>query len=293
MEPGRGAGRKGAGVKTVVAGWLAIALAAAAASVTAAQAVREGKTDTGIAYDIRSKGPAVVLITGSNLDRRMWDNEAEWLSYTHTVVRYDLRAHGQSATAVEPFSHLEDLIQVMDELEIERATLVGLSAGSSIAVDAALEHPDRVERIVLAGPGFSGYVSKARPSFATDVMAALKAGDYQKAGEVLLKTSVFASPPEAQALVRRMVLENDRLWKVNPSLMKAPGRPAADRLESIKAPALVLIGEKDELQQEPAQILARRIPDSRLVVIVNGGHLLNLTSPRSFQSAIEEFLGIQ
>lgn len=293
MEPGRGAGRKGAGVKTVVAGWLAIALAAAAASVTAAQAVREGKTDTGIAYDIRGKGPAVVLITGSNLDRRMWDNEAEWLSYTHTVVRYDLRAHGQSATAVEPFSHLEDLIQVMDELEIERATLVGLSAGSSIAVDAALEHPDRVERIVLAGPGFSGYVSKARPSFATDVMAALKAGDYQKAGEVLLKTSVFASPPEAQALVRRMVLENDRLWKVNPSLMKAPGRPAADRLESIKAPALVLIGEKDELQQEPAQILARRIPDSRLVVIVNGGHLLNLTSPRSFQSAIEEFLGIQ
>ena len=280
-------------MKTVVAGWLAITLAAAAASVTAAQAVREGKTDTGIAYDIRGKGPAVVLITGSNLDRRMWDNEAEWLSYTHTVVRYDLRAHGQSATAVEPFSHLEDLIQVMDELEIERATLVGLSAGSSIAVDAALDHPDRVERIVLAGPGFSGYVSKARPSFATDVMAALKAGDYQKAGEVLLKTSVFASPPEAQALVRRMVLENDRLWKVNPSLMKAPGRPAADRLESIKAPALVLVGEKDELQQEPAQILARRVPDARLVVIVNGGHLLNLTSPRSFQSAIEEFLGIQ
>ena len=261
-------------------------------SALASQAVREGKTDNGIAYDIRGKGPAVVLITGSNLDRRMWDNEAEWLAYTHTVVRYDLRAHGQSATAVEPFSHLEDLIEVMDELKIAKATLIGLSAGSSIAVDAALEHPDRVERLVLAGPGFSGYMPKTRPAFATDLMAALKAGDYAKAGEVLLKTSVFAAPPEAQPLVRRMVLENDRLWKVNPSLMK-PGRPAADRLESIKAPALVLVGEQDELQQEPAQILARRIPDSRLVVIVTGGHLLNLTSPRSFQSAIEEFLGIQ
>jgi pimeloyl-ACP methyl ester carboxylesterase len=262
-------------------------------SVLASQGVREGKTDTGIAYDIRGRGPAVVLITGSNLDRRMWDNEAEWLSYTHTVLRYDLRAHGQSATAVEPFSHLDDLIAVMDEAEIERATLIGLSAGSSIAVDAALENPDRVERLVLAGPGFSGYISKARPAFAADVMAALKAGDYQKAGEVLLKTSVFASSPETQPLVRRMVLENDRLWKVNPSLMRAPGRPAADRLESIKAPALVLVGEKDEFQMEPAQILAKRIPDSRLVVIVNGSHLLNLTSPRSFQSAIEEFLGIQ
>jgi pimeloyl-ACP methyl ester carboxylesterase len=262
-------------------------------SVLSAQPVREGKTANGIAYDIRGKGPAVVLITGSNLDRRMWDTEADWLSYTHTVVRYDLRAHGQSATAVEPFSHLGDLIAVMDELKVDKASLVGLSAGSSIAVDAALEHPERVERLVLAGPGFSGYMSKVRPAFATEVMAALKAADYQKAGEVLLKTSVFAAPPEAQPLVRRMVLENDRLWKVNPSLMKAPGRPAADRLESIKAPALVLVGEQDEFQMEPAQILARRIPDSRLVIIVNGGHLLNLTSPRSFQSAIEEFLGIQ
>ena len=283
--------RKPIAIAAVLVTWLAVA--SATAGVSARQGVREGTTDNGIGYDIRGKGPAVVLITGSNLDRRMWDNEAEWLSYTHTVVRYDLRAHGQSATAVEPFSHLDDLIAVMDELKIEKATLIGLSAGSSIAVDAALEHPDRVERIVLAGPAFSGYLSKTRPAFAVELMAAIKAGDSKKAGEVLLTTSVFAAPPEAQPLVRRMVMENDRLWKVNPALMKAPPRLAADRLESIKAPALVLIGEKDEPQQEPAQILARRIPDSRLVVIVNGGHLLNLTSPRSFQSAIEEFLGIQ
>ena len=56
--------------------------------------IRSGKTDNGIAYDIQGSGPAVVLITGSNLDRRMWAHEASWLATTHTVVRYDLRAHG-------------------------------------------------------------------------------------------------------------------------------------------------------------------------------------------------------
>src|SRR5688572_31487644 len=169
--------------------------AIAAASVLAgAQSVREGKTAGGIAYDVQGSGPVVVLLSGSNLDRRMWNHEAAWLSKTHTVVRYDLRAHGQSDTATAPFSHLDDLIGLLDELKIAKATLIGLSAGSNIALDAALEIPDRVERIVLSGPAPSGYVPKERLPFAGDMMAALKAGDYKKVAEVLLATSVFAAP---------------------------------------------------------------------------------------------------
>jgi len=270
---------------------LAAGLAAASATA-AAQGIREGRTAGGIAYDVRGSGPAVVLITGSNLDRRMWDHEAEWLAESRTVVRYDLRAHGDSDTATAPFTHLTDLAGVLDELKIAKATLIGLSAGSSIAVEAALDLPDRVERLVLAGPAFSGYLPKTRPAFALDLMAALKAGDYAKAGEVLLTTSVFASPPEARPLVRQMVMENDRLWTVPPQLMRPPARPAAERLESIKAPTLVLVGENDEFQQEPARVLARRIPDVQLVIIINGGHLLNLTSPREFKSVVGNFLSL-
>src|SRR5687768_17711803 len=125
--------------------------AIAAASVLAgAQSVRDGKTASGIAYDVQGSGPLVILLSGSNLDRRMWDREAAWLSKTHTVVRYDLRAHGQSDTATAPFSMLGDLIGLMDTLAIRKATLIGLSAGSTIALDAALAIPDRIDRIVLA-----------------------------------------------------------------------------------------------------------------------------------------------
>jgi pimeloyl-ACP methyl ester carboxylesterase len=250
-----------------------------------------GRTAGGIAYDVRGSGPVIVLLTGSNLDRRMWDREATWLSKTHTVVRYDLRAHGQSDTATAPFSMLGDLIGVMDTLKIEKATLIGLSAGSTIALDAALAIPDRIERLVLAGPAPSGYVPRVQPPFVPDLMAALKAGDYAKIPDILLATPVFAAPPEAQPLVRRMVIENDRLWTAKRELMQMP-KPALDRLESVRVPTLVLIGDQDIWQSEPAEILAKRIPGARIVRIAGGGHLLNLTSPKEFDAAIAGFIGI-
>lgn len=257
-----------------------------------AQGLRQGKTATGIAYDVRGSGPVIVLLTGSNLDRRMWDREAAWLSKTHTVVRYDLRAHGQSDTVTAPFSMLGDLIGLMDTLNLDKATLIGLSAGSTIALDAALEHPDRVDRIVLSGPAPSGYVPKVTPPFVLDLMAALKAADYAKIPDILLATPVFAAPPDMQPLVRRMVTENDKMWTANRALMQAT-KPALDRLESVRVPTLVLIGDQDVSQSEPAEILAKRIPGARIVRVAGGGHLLNLTSPKEFDAAIASFLGLK
>jgi 3-oxoadipate enol-lactonase len=255
-----------------------------------AQSIRQGKTPGGIAYDVQGSGPVVVLLTGANLDRRMWAREAEWLSKTHTVIRYDLRAHGASDTATTEFTHLGDLVGLLDQLKIQKAALVGLSAGSTIALDAALEIPDRVERIALAGPAIGGFVAKVRPSFPPEMMTALKAGDYRTVSEVLLTTPVFAAPPESRALVRQMVMENDRLWTVDRALMKSPASPASARLESVRVPTLVLIGEEDLNQREHADALASRVPGARIVRVPGGGHLLNLTSPKEFQAAVSAFL---
>jgi pimeloyl-ACP methyl ester carboxylesterase len=267
-----------------------IALVLAIGLPAAAQPVRKGKTAGGIAYDVQGSGPVVVLLSGSNLDRRMWARETAWLSRTHTVVRYDLRAHGESDTVTTAFSHLGDLVGVLDELKIAKATLIGLSAGSTIALDAALEIPSRVDRIVLSGPAPSGFVPKEVAPFVADMMSALQARDYKKLNEVLLATSVFAAPPEHQALVRQMVTENDRMWTIDRSLMKGPPQTAMGRLESVRVPALILIGEKDDLQREPAELLAKRIPRATIVRVAGGGHLLNLTSPKEFEAAVSAFL---
>ena len=103
---------------------------------------------------------------------------------------------------------------------------------------------------------------------------------------MLLATPVFAAPPESQALVRQMVMENDRLWTIPRELMKAPAKRAIDHLEDLRVPTLVLIGEQDAAQREQAEILAKRVPGARLIVIPGGGHLLNLTSPQVFRATV-------
>ena len=245
----------------VLAGMLSVAVAVCAG----AQPIRAGKTASGIAYDVRGSGPVVVLLTGSNLDRRMWTREAEWLSKDHMVVRYDLRAHGESDTVTSEFTHLGDLVAVLDALKIEKATLIGLSAGSAIALEAVLDIPARVERIVLAGPAIAGFVSKVPVPFPPELMPAIQAREYRKVSEILLTTPVFAAPPESQALVRQMVFENERMWTVDRALMKNPPQPASARLESVHVPTLILIGDKDVSQKEHADALAARVPGARIV----------------------------
>lgn len=274
----------------VLCRWVATLLCIAAVAHAGAQPAKTGRTRTGIAYDVQGQGPVVVLITGSNLDRRMWAREAGWLASTHTVVRYDLRAHGASDTATTPFRHVDDLLTLLDESGIQKATLIGLSAGSTIALDATLAGPSRVDRLVLVGPGVSGFRSGTQLPFTAALVAALQARDYAEAREVLLGSSVFAAPPELQALVRQMVMENDRLWSVPRDLVRQVERPAIDRLNELKLPTLILLGEQDLFQREEAELLARRVAGARLVVIRGGGHLLNLTSPEEFRAEVSRFL---
>jgi pimeloyl-ACP methyl ester carboxylesterase len=271
-------------------GFIVVIAIIATSALSAAQPARAGRTRNGIAYDVQGKGPVVVLITGSNLDRRMWAREAGWLASDHTVVRYDLRAHGASDTATMPFRHVDDLFSLLDEIGVQKATLVGLSAGSVIALDAALAAPSRVDRLVLVGPGVSGFRSGAQLPFAAALVAALQARDYAKAGEVLLGSSVFEVPRESQALVRQMVMENDRLWSIPREMLLQVERPAIDRLNEVTRPTLIMLGELDRFQREEAELLARRVAGARLVVIPNGGHLLNLTSPEEFRAEVSQFV---
>lgn len=259
-------------------------------ALAAAQRAKTGRTTTGIAYDVQGTGPAVVLLTGSNLDRRMWAREAEWLASDHTVVRYDLRAHGASDTATMPFRHIDDLFAVLDDVGIRKATLVGLSAGSTIALDAALAAPSRVERLVLIGPAVSGFRSGVPLPFSAALVAALQAGDYGRAADVLIESSVFAVPPESRALVRRMVMENDRLWSIPRAMLMQVERPAIDRLNELTAPTLIMLGELDQFQRNEAELLSRSVAGARSVVIPGGGHLLNLTSPQEFRAEVSRFV---
>ncbi|HEX8118130.1 MAG TPA: alpha/beta fold hydrolase [Pyrinomonadaceae bacterium] len=248
---------------------------------------------TRLYYEARGKGPAVVLIHGGLVDSRLWDEQMKPLSKRFRVVRYDLRAYGRSAAAPEPFSHLEDLRGLLDFLKIDKATLVGLSLGGIIAADFALEHPERVERLVLAGAGLRG--DKQPPP--KDVAAAVEA--MSRGAEAYVDASMTrelyaAVRPgtEAYARLRRMLLDNFKaLTSLRPGFVQYPGRATIERLAEIKVPTLVIIGSRDGANlRNIADTLAAGIPGARKAVIDGSSHHPPVEKPKEFNRVLLDFL---
>jgi pimeloyl-ACP methyl ester carboxylesterase len=98
----------------------------------------------------------VVLLHAGVADRRSWLPVADLLAEHAHLVAYDRRGFGASRSGAEPFTHLEDLIAVLEFLEADEVWLVGSSAGGRLAIDAALEVPERVAGMVLISPAVSG-----------------------------------------------------------------------------------------------------------------------------------------
>ena len=273
---------------------LLLCAAAAAAGTQAASRNYARVNGTRLFYETAGKGPAVVLIHGGLVDMRLWDGQVGALSKRFRVVRYDLRGYGGSVAATEPFSHLEDLRALLDHLRIEKATLVGLSLGGIIAADFALEHPGRVERLVLVGPGLRGD-RQPPPADAAAVAEAMGRGA-EAFADASMRRELYAAvrPGTAEhALLRRMLLDNFKaLSALRPGFIKYPDTPTADRLADIKAPTLVLIGSRDGRNLlNIADTLASSIPGARKVLIHGSSHHPPVERPREFNRALLDFLG--
>jgi 3-oxoadipate enol-lactonase len=271
-----------AGVTAAVVGCLAGELSAQAISGVAAH---------GLYWEARGEGEPLVFMHAFSLDGRMWDPQITAFEKDFQVIRYDLRGHGRSAAPEDPYTGFDDLRALLDELGIERATLVGLSAGSEIAVNFAIQYPDRIAGLVLAAPGLSGYRSPPLP-WAQPVFQAVGAGDGQRAAELWAETPIMAvhSNRDAADLVTSLVLENWRLWTYRRTEQPF-SPPAIDRLSEIACRVLVIVGEADLPHiWDIARVIAHGVPDATTVGIAGAGHIVNLDAPDAFNEALAAFL---
>ncbi len=253
-----------------------------------------GKTPAGLYYEATGAGDPVVLIHGFSLDRRMWDPHVATLAERYRVVRYDLRGHGLSEAPTEPYRAHDDLLSVYRALGIEKAVLVGLSAGAEVAVDFALAYPERVSRLVLASPGLSGYQPQGSFEWMAPVVARLREGDFEAASREWVETPLMkiAGDPDADARMRGVVLDNARIWSYSPQHQQRLDPPAVGRLATLQVPTLVMVGELDLPDtQRVADVLADGIEGARKVTIPGVGHLLNLAAPERFEAEVLKFLG--
>ncbi len=283
----------------VLVGALLVGLGAAAAGCGRPSAAARTGTiavDHGsLGYEDQGGGPALVFIHGGNLDRRMWDGQAELFRRDHRVIRYDVRGFGQSSPAGVPHQAHRDLADLLDSLGVERAAVVGLSLGGRIAIDYALTHPGRVTHLILAGTGLSGWPdwsgsdttwrlrmeAAVRDSNPNAIAAAWLSSDYMRpAMEV----------PRLVPLLERIARDNAPTW-LRPDLESPLDPPAAGRLAEIHVPTLIMVGDRDSPPiLRIADALATTIPGARLVRFPRTGHMVNLEQPDRFNQEVTDFL---
>ncbi|MFF4605809.1 alpha/beta fold hydrolase [Streptomyces sp. NPDC001339] len=251
-------------------------------------------------------------------DRRMWQAQFEALAARYRVIRYDWRGRGESADAAGEVVHHRDLIDLMDELGVGRAAVVGASDGGRIALDAVLTAPDRFAALVLIAAGLSGHrwpdsmVERARQCLhgavpaerlrryeegaaewidPADLDAVAEAeAEFLVAGEGRDRTALRPEVWEPAVAMNRLTRE--RMWSGPPSV-EPRSRPAAkERLAEVATPTLVISGLADVPEiLEVSALLARGIAGARRLELPDTGHLPPLERPSEVTAALEEFLG--
>ena len=242
-------------------------------------------------------GPPVVFLHAGIADSRMWDGQFAPLSKWFRVIRYDMRGYGRTPPVAGPFSHRDDLAALLDHLQIERASLVGCSQGSKTALDFALAHPQRVDRLVLTSPAVSGLpFDGPRPPQAEALEAADAAGDLALVNELEMQIWIdgpYRSPADVDPAVRALAAGMNAIALANEGIGEEmpPERPAAGRTGEVDLPVLVIHGGLDTPRTlAAADFLADKLPEVQRVVMSGLTHLPNMEQPEAYNRLIVDFL---
>jgi len=253
-------------------------------------------------YEIHGDGPPLVLVMGIGYDSSLWTlQQVPALSTQFRVVLIDNRDAGRSSRADRPYAiadMADDLAGLLDALDIHRAHLLGLSMGSMIGMEFALRHPDRLDRLVLAGPGAAPARSAVDP---ISIWNWVKAND--PTGDVFggqQLTWLFSSAflRNQQAVHETIALLASNPNPIDPEAYDRQAQAylqfdALDRLGGIKAPTLVIVGEQDLLTPPwVAREVAEGIPSARFEIVTGDGssHVMPLERPDDFNQLVMNFL---
>ena len=250
-------------------------------------------------YEQAGHGRDVVLLHPGLWDSRTWDDQWAPFVAAHRVVRYDERGYGRSSRPTgEPYSHVSDLMAVMDVAGLDSAALVGCSMGGAIALNAALSYPDRIWALVLAASGLDGFEGNDEEERDWEermgpLSALVEAGRLEDAQDVRLQTwAPLGTGDDAGRRIREIAMDNLQELTMDESAAEDLHPTAIDRLEEIACPTLVLPAERDPpYMRRVADILVERISGARIEWIANVDHVINMRAPEAFNRIVLGFLG--
>ncbi|PNU06549.1 alpha/beta fold hydrolase [Novosphingobium guangzhouense] len=240
------------------------------------------------------RGTPLVLAHGFGGSRRDWDALVAALPDTaRPLVTYDLRGFGGSVGDGQPYSHADDLLALLDALEIAQADLCGMSLGGATALSFALDHPERVRRLVLVSPLMVGWSWTAEWVDRWKAIGrAARGGDMAQARELWWHHPLFDAlreRPAAPAMRAAIDAYHGDQWVQD---TQRPALPDSERLGDLSMPTLLLTGERDTPDfRMIAQAIAAMGQNVTRIDHPHAGHMLNLEIPEVIAPEIARFLG--
>ena len=243
-------------------------------------------------FEEKGNGDPLLLVHAFPLDHSMWHPQVDFFKARYRLITPDLPGFGSTPGRQWTMAGVgNELLQLLDDLKIDKCVLGGLSMGGYIIIPFSARHPDRVSKLVLAH-------TRARAD--TEVERAARNGmiaAVRKDGNAVLPVKVLPRllGPAPPAHVREWITQ--AMSRVDPAAVIHAVEAMRDRADStpllarIKCPALVVAGDGDSiLRVEDARAMAAALPQGTLAVIPNTGHLSNLEDPSTFNRELDEFL---
>lgn len=252
-------------------------------------------------YDIQGEGEPLVLIHAGIVHMDMWDEQMAAFAQNYRVIRYDVRGWGQSKCPPGTYSDYGDLRELLQQLGIEQAHILGISNGGRIAIDFTLAYPQMVKSLILVAPDLGGYSDDEDEDTAQKeeaIAAAYKSGDKAHAAELtaqLWVDGVGRTPQQVDPQVRQQALEMILHTYELPDDEGKKERlapPATGRLAEIRVPTLIIIGDRDlPVMASIVGFLEAEIAGAQKVVMTSVAHFPNMENPQRFNQIVLDFLG--
>jgi len=253
--------------------------------------------DALLAFDEVGAGPAVVCISGLDGRAAFWRRQVGPLSGLRRVIAYDQRGVGRSSHSLIRYSvgqMAEDLLSLLDALGLETATLVGHGLGSVVALELAIRHVERVEKLVLGAPW-------AAPSAYEAEQVRLQQAILSRCGrEAYALNEVMRTAPASWL--------HARPWLIRERAAERVGGLAADevelsrlqaalecdvlaRLPHLRVRALVIAAADDQVvPHSVSRQVALALPYARFELLTSGGHLAPEVAQDHFNERLLGFL---
>ena len=259
--------------------------------------VRAACNDLDVAWFEWGRGDPLLLVHGLADDHRAWRKVLPWLAADRRVIACDVRGHGQTSLG-NPDGTLAqlggDLVALMDVLDLERADLCGFSLGGTIVMRAAIDHPERVRRLLPVATS-SRVGRTAAPWYEARARLALEGAE--RLHPVLEQDTreQLAGAPEELAdhwRIRRQSTADARGFaNAAQAMARLHREPLDPELARVTAQTLVVAGERDPLcPPRAAEIVAGAIPGARVEVLAGAGHQVALERPEELSRLVLAFL---